>query len=324
MNINSLEILNLFKARLALDISEKYATNQPADTHIELLNLCKNYNITEVNQKIKDFPEYKDYIPKISINEFVEDSLKLLNKLWEQKLINNVRLASLAELFASAPIDKNIYCEEEIEKVTYSHLTPNIKNYLEKMDSLFKKNVPSTMSIKQLESFAQKFKNLTQQLGICKFQQYFDKQNKTIDKMIISSSHQTNQYQINFSLSSADKEQSHLTLSESVNESPNVSNYFQNLCFSYLVAQDTINRISNHTFGEEEIRPYMSVFSTCYKGLREMAKYKINIFQNKKVIFSDESQFEASELELNAPCQESPLSPSTNSNNSKEIHDHSR
>lgn len=42
----------------------------------------------------------------------------------------------------------------------------------------------------------------------------------------------------------------------------------------------------------------MNIFSECYKTLTDMAKYKINIFSNNMIRFSDDSEFEPTELEL--------------------------
>lgn len=44
-------------------------------------------------------------------------------------------------------------------------------------------------------------------------------------------------YQTDFDLIDFQKQESHLTLSEPVNKSTNVTSYYQNLCFSYLSAK---------------------------------------------------------------------------------------
>lgn len=55
--------------------------------------------------------------------------------------------------------------------------------------------------------------------------------------------------------------------------------------------------ISENSFNKEEIPAQMNIFFECYKTLTDMAKYKINIFGNNMIRFSDASDY-APELQI--------------------------
>lgn len=172
MIINSSKSLKLLEIRLALDILHLYAQKKPTLAHRKLLDLCKNGDLKLINEKIKDFPEYKEYIPNTSTKKFIQDSTDLLNELFEQKHISEVSLNNIALIFSEHPVPLYEY-EEEPEKNTYSHLTENIQGHLDKLELLLKNSNPRTMSISQFKNFSKQFKKLTKQFGISKFQQYF-------------------------------------------------------------------------------------------------------------------------------------------------------
>lgn len=307
MKLNTLEDLTLFRNCTILKIIELQSQNSDPELinkYSELLELSKSGDIENVREKLNSLiDEVSDFCKSFSDDTPVRDIAKNYKSL-AKKILSQEQYEKIEDSFLpySSDLNNQTYEEEPEEQISSDYSTAYMKRFLQKLHHLVHAHNPKTMSVSNFKNFATQFRDITLALGISKFQQYFDTQNKTIKDMKISFAVTPSQrpvYQTDFILSDSNSQQSHLSLEEPASTSGFSSTYYQNLCYSYLEA-NKYALIDENSLDPNIIPEKIATFRECYKKLDEMMKKSKITISNRSIIYSSESNIEPTELNLEA------------------------
>lgn len=291
MNLDSLEEFTLLRNCTILEIinlHQKQASQQDLADFFELFDLLKSENLETARAKLisgtsDKFSEFRDSFQNNSSAELSTKYLNLAKSLLSKEQFDKI---------------KNQF-EKQSQKAEQesTYLTPEMQSALDILNKLIKHNHPKTISPDQFRTFSSQFRDVTGVLGKLKFEQCFLEQNKTIRTMKISydsSQYDQTVYRTDFTLLDSNSQESQLTITEPAPKSKFISNYFQNLCYTYLESH-RCSTLKNSLLDKEVMAKELNIFPECLKKLEEMSKCKINLFGNK-VYFSDETAYESDKL----------------------------
>ncbi len=130
--------------------------------------------------------------------------------------------------------------EEPSSVLSQKNLTIEEKDCLNSIYSLLHQANPNTMSVLEFNNFSAQFKDKLKLLGIYKFQQFFDKENKKITDMQISQNLSTSLkslYITNFTLIDSQNITSQQSIHAPASTSVLTAPYYQTLCYTFLEAE---------------------------------------------------------------------------------------
>lgn len=306
MDVYSLEDIKIVRDCIAIEIKKiqsdpnldkvtvQHKINEYTFLFHDLIKNAENAQSILQNQTndLKEFCQYILSTPKKDLLVQYTETTKLA--MIQSNTFSQEKFDKFKETFWNGFKElnsENNFEEEPEAEIPSIHLTDYMKANSEMLDELLKNNKQQNLSPHQFKNFSLKFKETTKLLGISKFQQYFDQLNKKIFDMYISYDNSDAAkllYKTDFTLLEHDSTQSHLSLTETIPGLPELSDFYQNLCFSYLEA-DKFSKIDENKLNNEIIRNQMNIFSKCNKKLKEMLNWKINLTPDNRVIFSYES-----------------------------------
>lgn len=289
------------------------ATKTALDNYTKLLEHLNNsdsenvINILHNSIQTEDFSQFSKHILSTPSKEIAQEYIDLTEELMKNNnSYSEEKFKELKTAFYKGnehlnPDNKILdEYEEEPESNQFStHLTEDMKISLDTLNKLIKQNHSKSMSPTQFKNFVSQFKDIVKLLGISKFQQYFNEKNQTITDMNIfydTDEYSRTVYKTDFTLADRTSQESHVTLQEPASKSGFISNYYQNLCYSYLEA-DKYSKIDENALSADTISDKMNTFKECYKKLEEMmSKCKITI-SNNSLFYLSESEIEPTELD---------------------------
>lgn len=274
------------------------------------LNLIPNKLDSETSLEIEKYKEIVELLNNHEIKDIDEKLNNLNDKNFSNisKISPSVLAINTLENFKKQLKDLQLYSEDEFEQIKAVFYQGNEDlresenmNYmdcLKQLENLIRKNNPRKMTSLQFIEFSEKFKSLSKNFGINKFQEYFSNQNKKIVDMEIANDINENGnflYRTTFSLIDFNQYLSKFIIEEPAPSSIVIANYYQNLCYSYLKA-DKCSKMDETKITNSQICENMNIFSECFQKLKDMSNYKINIFGKNMIRFSGESSIQPEDL----------------------------
>ncbi len=253
--------------------------------------------IATLNNSIdsSDYVNFNQYIFSTPSKDIANDYLDLTKSLLlENGVYSDENFEKLKKAFLNGnenltPSDKTKNLnelEEEQEPELSTNISKEMQELLDKLSELFRENPPKNMSGVDFKNFASQFKDLTKNLGICALQPNFDGAKQTIQDMQIFYEKPADfapVYKVDLTLcDNISHKLSHTTLTERANASGYISTYFQSLCYSIIESQKYSTK-SEDLLDSNIIISKMSSFAECYKKLKDMTKYKLNILPNNTI-----------------------------------------
>lgn len=257
------------------------------------------------NEKISEIEKYKLLLSYLN-EQKIDEAQNILNNLDDKNFSNFEHISSrvlstnVLETLKKHLQDLQIYSESDFEKIKTVFYKGNedllesenmdYNDCLKQLENLINRNNPKRMTSTQFIEFSESFKKLSKLFGISKFEEYFDTKNQKIVDMEISND-TPSIYKTLFSLKDEKNNLSDFIIEEPASSTKFISNYYQNLCYSYLEA-DKCSKMNEKQITTAFICEKMNDFNECFLKLKDMSKYKIEIFGNNMIRFTSETSIE--------------------------------